>query len=130
VTVLCWILAGGVVHLLSKPFGGRGTFDDTLALLGFAIALSTCVSLIPDAIRALLTSLGLVNRPAWERAVSEPGTPDFLLLWAYMIAYVLALLWLFPIAVACSQRLRSWSAIVVGVAAAVVYQGVYFIFIR
>jgi hypothetical protein len=130
VTALCWVLAGGVMHLLSKPLGGRGTFDDTLALLGFAIALPTFVSLIPDAIRALLTSFGVINRAAWERAVNEPGTADFVFLWAYMVAYVLALLWLFPIAVACSQRLRRWPAIVVGIVGAVVYQGVYFIFIR
>jgi len=130
VTVLCWVLAGGVMHLLSKPFGGRGSYDDTLALLGFAIALSTFVSLIPDAIRALLTSLGAVDRVAWESAVNQPGTPDFVFLWTYVFAYMVALLCLFPISVAWSQRLRRVQAIVVGVAGAVVYQGVYFIFIR
>jgi hypothetical protein len=130
VTVLCWVLAGGVMHLLSKPFGGRGTFDDTLASLGFAIALATFISLIPDAIRALLTSLGVINRAAWERAVYEPGTADFVFLWAYMIAYMLALLSLLPVSVVWSQRLQRWPAIVVGIAGAVVYQGVYFIFIR
>ena len=29
VTVLSWILAAGVIHLLSRLFGGHGTFDDT-----------------------------------------------------------------------------------------------------
>jgi hypothetical protein len=130
VTVLCWVLAGGVMHLLSKPFGGRGSFDDTLALLGFAIAFATLISLVPDAIRALLTSLGVMSRAAWEKAISEPGTPDFVFLWAYMIVYLLALLCVFPVTVAWSQRLRSWQAIVVGIVSAVLYQGVYFIFIR
>ena len=130
VTVLCWVLAGRVMYLLSMPFGGGGTYDDTLAFLGFAIALPTFVALIPDAVRALLTSVGVVNRAAWEAAVNEPGTADFLFLWAYMIAYVLALLCLFPMSVVWSQRLRSWPAIAVGVTGAVVYQGVYFIFIR
>jgi hypothetical protein len=130
VTVLCWVLAGGVVYLLSKLVGGRGTFDDTLALLGFAIAFPTFISLIPDAARALLTSAGVLNRAAWERAVSIPGTTDFLFLWAYMIAYVLALLCLFPMAAGFAQRLRAKPAVAVGIAGAVVYQGVYFIFIR
>jgi hypothetical protein len=130
VTVLCWVLAGGVMYLLSKPFGGGGSYDDTLAVLGFAIALPTCISLIPDAVRALLTSVGVVNRAAWEAAVSEPGTTDFVFLWGYMIVYVLALLCLFPISVGCSQRLRSWPSIAVGVTGAIVYQAVYFIFIR
>src|SRR5690242_13010780 len=41
VTVLCWVLAGGTVHLVSKLCAGRGSFEDTLALLGFAVALPT-----------------------------------------------------------------------------------------
>jgi len=130
VTVLCWVLAGGVMHLLSKPFGGRGSYDDTLALLGFAIAFSTFISLIPDATRALLTSVGVMNRAAWEKAISEPGTADFIFLWAYMIAYMLALAFVFPLSVARSQRLRTWPAVLVGIIGAVLYQGVYFIFIR
>jgi hypothetical protein len=130
VTVLCWVLAGGVMHLLSKPFGGRGTFEDTLALLGFAIAFATFISLIPDAIHALLTSLGVLSRAAWEQAISQPGTPDFVFLWAELVGYMLALLCVFPVTVAWSQRLRSWQAIVVGIISALIYQGVYFIFIR
>jgi hypothetical protein len=130
VTVLCWVLAGGVIYLLSKPFGGRGTFDDTLAVLGFAVAFATFISLIPDAIRALLTSLGVMSRAAWEQAISQPGTPDFVVLWAEIVAYTLALLCLFAVSVGWSQRLRRWRAIVVGIVGAVLYQGVYLIFIR
>jgi hypothetical protein len=130
VTVLCWVLAGGVVHLLSKPFGGRGSYDDTLALLGFAIAFATFITLIPDAIRALLTSVGVMGRAAWEQAISQPGTPDFVFLWVDIIAYMLALLCVFPVVAAWSQRLQKWPAILIGIVGAVLYQGVYFIFIR
>lgn len=130
VTVLCWILAAGVMHLFSKLFRGQGSFDDTAALLGYAIALPTFISLIPDALRAALTTAGVVNRVAWEQAISVPGTPDFLFLWAYMIAYVLVVLWLFPISVATAQRLRRGPAVVVGLLGATVYLGVYLIFIR
>jgi hypothetical protein len=62
VTLLCWVLAAGVMHLLSKLFQGRGTFDDMLALLGFAIALPTLVSLLPDFTRAVLTTVGVLSR--------------------------------------------------------------------
>lgn len=130
VAALCWILAGGVMHLLSKLFHGRGTFEDTLALLGFAVALPTLVSLIPDAVRAVLTSAGLMSRAAWEQAVSEPGTPDWLFQWSYMLAYVVSLLCLFSISVAFAQRLHRWPAVAVGLVGAIVYQGVYVIFIR
>jgi hypothetical protein len=130
VTLLCWILATGVMHLLSKLFHGAGTFEDTLALLGFAVALPTLVSLLPDAVRAVLTSVGVLSRAAWEQAVSEPGTPDWLFLWSYMSAYLVGLLCLFPLSVATAQRLRRWPAVVVGLVGAVVYQGVYVVFIR
>jgi hypothetical protein len=130
VTLLGWVLAAGVVHLLSKPFRGRGSFDDTLALLGFAIALPTLISLIPDATRAVLTTVGLQDRQAWEDAVGRAGTADWWFLWSYMTAYMVALLVLFPLAVAAAQRLPRWPAVAVGLVGAVVYQGVYLTFIR
>jgi hypothetical protein len=130
VTLLCWVLAAGVVQLLSRLLHGSGTFEDTLALLGFAIALPTLVTLIPDAIRAALTTLGLQDRRAWEAAVAEPGTADWWFLWASMAAYVVGLLCLFPLAVGASQGLRRWPAVAVGLAGAALYQGVYVIFVR
>jgi hypothetical protein len=130
VTLLCWVLAAGVMHLLSKAFHGRGTFDDTLALLGFAVALPTLISLIPDAARSALTSVGVLKRAMWEEAVSQVGTGDWLFLWSYMLAYLVGLLVLFPLSVAAAQQLRRWPAVIVGVTGAVVYQGVYLIFVR
>jgi hypothetical protein len=130
VTLLCWVLAAGVAHLLSRPFRGRGTFDDTLALLGFAVALPTLISLIPDFARAALTTVGVQDRQAWEDAVGRMGTADWWFLWSYMAAYMVGLLVLFPLAVATAQRLPRWPAVAVGFVGAVVYQGVYLIFIR
>ena len=56
--------------------------------------------------------------------------PDWLFLWSYMGAYLVGLLYLFPLSVATAQRLRRWPALVVGLVGAVVYQGVYVVFIR
>ena len=111
-------------------FRGEGTFEDTLALLGFAVALPTLLSLIPDGIRAALTTLGLQDRRAWEAAVALPGTADWWFLWTYMAAYVVGLLGLFPLAVAAAHRLRCRPAVAVGLVGAVLYQGVYLIFVR
>ena len=98
--------------------------------LGFAIAIPTLLSLIPDAVRAVLTTFGFSSRTAWEQAVSTPGTPDFVFVWIEMIAYAVGLLCLFPVAVGAAERLSRWPAIGVGVAGAIAYQGVYLIFIR
>jgi hypothetical protein len=130
VTVLCWVLAGGVVHLLSKLCGGGGTFEGTLAWLGLAVSVATLISLIPDAIRACLTTAGLISRAEWEQAVSQPGSADFVFLWSYMLAYLLGLVWLFVLVASRAERLHGWRAIVVGVLGALVYQGVYLIFVR
>jgi hypothetical protein len=130
VTLLCWVLAAGVVHLLSRRFHGGGTFEDTLALLGFAIALPTLISLVPDLARGALTVAGVMDRQDWEAAVATPGTADWLFLWSYMSAYMVGLLVLFPIAIATAHRLHRGAAVMVGVAGAVLYQGVYLIFIR
>jgi hypothetical protein len=130
VTLACWIIASGVIYLLSRWFGGAGSFEDTAALLGFAVALPTLISLIPDAVRATLTSFGALSRVAWEQAVSEPGTSEWLFLWSSMVAYLIGLLCLFTLAVATAQRLHRWPAALVGVVGAAVYQGLYFVFIR
>ncbi len=130
VTVLCWILAAGVVHLLGRLAGGQGSFDDTLALLGFAVALPTLISLIPDTARSVLTATGVQSRPAWEAAIARPGNSDWLVLWGYMLGYFLGLFILFPLAVATAQRLHGWPALRVGGAGALTYAGVYLIFIR
>ncbi len=32
-----WILASGLIHVLSRPFGGKGNFDTTLVMIGYAL---------------------------------------------------------------------------------------------
>jgi hypothetical protein len=64
------------------------------------------------------------NRPS-----PKPGTPDFLFLWVYMIAYVFVLRCLSLEAVATAQRLRG-PAVVVGLLGAIVYIELYVIFIH
>jgi hypothetical protein len=130
VTLLCWVLAAGVVYVLSRLVGGMGTFEDTLTQLGFAIASATLITLIPDAVRAAMTSAGALSRTEWEQAVASPGSPDFVLLWTDMLAYLVGLLVLFTLAAAKAARLQGWRAASVGVAGALLYQGVYLIFIR
>jgi hypothetical protein len=130
VTLLCWVLAAGVVYLLGRAVGGVGTFEATLTQVGFAIATATLITLIPDAARAAMTSVGALSRADWEQAVASPGSPDFVFLWTDMLAYLVGLLVLFTLAAARAERLRGWRAASVGVTGALLYQGVYLIFIR
>jgi hypothetical protein len=130
VTVLCWVLAAAVVYLLSRLVGGVGTYEDTLTKLGFAVAAATLITLVPDALRAALTTAGGLSRAAWEQAVARPGSPDFVFLWTDMLAYLVGLLVLFTLAATRAGRLHGWRAAGVGLSGVLVYQGVYLIFIR
>lgn len=106
VTLLCWILAAGVTHLICKVLHGSGNLDDTLALLGFAVAVPTLITLIPDAIRTTLTAAGWLNRAAWEACRLSAGHIGLSLsVDRYVLAYIAGLLWLFPLAVGTAQGL-------------------------
>lgn len=129
VTFGCWILASGVVHLLSKLVGGAGSFEDTLSLLGFAIALPTLVPLVIDLVKEPLIILGFVNAASWTYALSTPGFWMALML-VYIGAYLIGLIVLFPLATMAAQKLSGGKSIWIGLIGALVYQGVYFIFIR
>ncbi len=67
----CWILSAGAGHLLCRPAGGKGTFEDTLAALGFAIAASTLVSLLHDLPDTFLIAVGLLDAREYEAALNS-----------------------------------------------------------
>jgi Yip1 domain len=129
VTFGCWLLASGVVYLLSRIVGGKGTFDDTLAALGFAVAIPTTFAFLHDCITGFMTATGIMSAEAWERSISTPSV-GLVLFWAYMLIYLLGLLVFFPVATTVAQRLPKGHGLWIGLLGVVVYQGVYFIFIR
>lgn len=129
VTFGCWLLASAVVQLLSRAAGGHGIFEDTLCGLGLAVAVPTYISGIPDLVSGVVRTFGWVSGPEWADAISRPG-PARTFLWSYMILYLVGLLVLFPRAVAAAQKLRPAASALIGITGVLVYQGVYFIFIR
>lgn len=129
VTICCWILASGVVYLLGKQVGGAGRFEDTLSMLGFAITVPTLAPLVIDLILGLVIALGLADASSWTNAMSAPGFWMLLML-VYMLSYLIGLMVLFPIATKAAQNMSGWKALWLGLVGVVVYQGVYFIFVR
>jgi hypothetical protein len=130
VFVLDWILAAGLVLWLSRggKKKGSGTFEDTLSILGFAMAIPLFIAWIPQAAGAILLLLGMVQQEFVD-LVSGPG------FWqgAALIYIIVVLLWLFilsSIAVSVSQKLRWWKAILVSFLTVAVFVFVLFIFIR
>lgn len=129
VTILDWILAAGTVQLLSKFFKGSGTFEDTLAVLGFAITIPFFVTWIPETLATFLMLTGTVTQQELFEITTQPG------LWSiFSIGYQLAAAgWIFilvPVAVSAVQKLRWWQAAIVGIPTAVIFMFVMLIFIR
>ena len=124
-----WILAAGFAHLLSKPFGGKGAFEDTLSTLGFATLAATLASVVHDLPETFLGAIGFMDQ-AWYEAQMSSATPAAVVLWIFYGLYALLFLLLYPKAVATAQSLKPAPAILIGLLAFVVYQGVFLIFNR
>jgi hypothetical protein len=127
--LLCWILASGLVQLLGHLVDGKGSFEDTLSALGFAISISSLASVLHDLPDSFLGAIGVLDLREYEIALNSP-TIWRTILWVLYGMYVLLFLVLFPKAVGASQRIGRGPAIVIGVLAFVVYQVVFLVFNR
>jgi hypothetical protein len=127
--LMCWLLAAGVAQLLSRTFGGQGSFEDLLSVFGFGIGIASLASLAHDLPDSFLGAIGVLDLRWYEVALNSP-TIWRTILW---ICYGTALVWapvLCSIGVAAAQKLRRGPAVLVGVLAFLVYQGVFLIFNR
>lgn len=123
-----WILAAGFARLLSKSGKGSGSFEGTLAALGFAVTVPMFVTWIPETIFAALLLLGMTQ----EEFMDLMAQPGFFQIfgWAYQIAAVAWMLVLVMIAVGISQKLKWGRAVLVGLLTTVLFMTVMLIFIR
>ncbi|MBE7554889.1 MAG: YIP1 family protein [Anaerolineales bacterium] len=124
-----WILAAGVAQLLSRPFSGKGSFEDNLSVLGFAISIASLASLLHDLPDTFLGAIGVLNLREYEVALNSP-TIWRTILWILYVLYFILFLLLFPKGIGAAQRIRPGPAILIGVLAFIVYQGVFVIFNR
>ena len=125
----CWILAAGVAHLSSKLFSGQGSFEDTLSVFGFGITIASLVSALHDLPDSFLGAIGLLDQNWYELALNSPTIWRTILLTIYGVALVMLFLLCIK-GVGASQKLKAGPALFVGILAAVMYQGVFFIFNR
>lgn len=124
-----WILAAGVAQLLSRPFAGKGSFEDNLSVFGFSISLASLASLLHDLPDTFLGAIGVIDLREYEVALNSP-TIWRTILWILYGLYFIFFFLLFPKGIGAAQRIRSGPAILIGVVAFIVYQGVFVIFNR
>lgn len=125
----CWILAAGVTHLLSHVFSGKGSFEDTLSVFGFGITIATFFALLHDLTDSFLGAIGVLDLNWYEVALNSPTIWRMILLTLYTVALVMLLVLLIK-GVRSAQRIKLGPAILIGIVAFIVYQGIFFIFNR
>lgn len=125
----CWILAAGVAQLLSRPFSGKGSFEDNLAVFGFSISIASLASLLHDLPSSFLGAIDIIDLREFEIALNSP-TIQRTILWIFYGLYLILFLILFPKGVGAAQRMQRGPTILIGVLAFFVYQGFFLIFNR
>ena len=125
----CWILAAGVAHLLSRPFSGKGSFEDTLSVFGFSVTLATLFALLHDFTDSFLGAIGLLDLRWYEVQLNSPTIWRTILLTLYSIGLIMLFV-LLTRGVIASQRIRRGPAMLIGFVAFLVYQGIFFVFNR
>lgn len=126
---LCWLVAAGVLRLLGRAFGGRGSARDTLSVLGFAISIACLASLLHDLPETFLGALGVISFREYEVALNSP-TVWRAVLWVCYGASILWFMVLFTKAAAVVQKLRRGPALVAGLLSYIIYQFLFLIFNR
>jgi hypothetical protein len=128
VSLAGWILAAGFARLLGIWGRGGGSFEGTLAALGFAVTVPMLVTWIPETIFAVLLLLGMTQ----EEFMELMARPGFLQIfgWAYQVVAVLWMAVLVVLAVGISQKLKPFRAVLIGFLTLVLFMAVMLIFIR
>jgi hypothetical protein len=126
---MSWIMAGGVVQLLSKLFHGKGSFEDTLSALGLGISVAMWGTMLHDLVMSFLGAIRVISLAQHEIDMNSP-TIWRTIIWTCMVIYLIWFLVMFSKGVASSQKLKKGPAIFLGIIGFITFQGVFLIFNR
>lgn len=125
----CWILAAGVAHLLSRLLEGKGSYEDTLSVFGFGVTIATFFAALHDLTDSFLGAVGLLDLRWYEAALNSPTIWRTILTILYSTGLIMLVVQLI-LGTSKAQKIKPIHALWIGCIAAVVYQGVFFIFNR
>jgi hypothetical protein len=129
VILTAWLLAAGVMHLVSRGLRGTPGFDELLRATAFATGLGTLGTLVPDLVTSPLRALGVIDEHVWEDSILRHGG-WFTFTWVTVVVYLGLFLVAYPLAVRQATRLAGWRAAATGVIGFIVFQGFEYVFIR
>jgi hypothetical protein len=124
-----WVLASAILQVSSRLLGGWGTFEDTLALAGWASALGTLATLLPDLTLTSVQVMGLADYGTWRYSVDHGGA-WFYIVWAYLLLYGALFLVFYTAVVRVVHRLSVGKSALVGTVGFLAYQGFLILFAR
>jgi hypothetical protein len=126
--LVVWLLASGIAYLLSKAFGGSGSYDTILGGFGMAALISGYFALVPDFVQGILWTTGWISFAEYQ----ELTRSGFLavIVWTYLSAYSIAYLLLYSATVRYSQNLSKPKSVVVAVIAYFVSVFLFMVIVR
>ena len=126
---LGWILAAGTVHLVSRLTLTIGSFEKILATFGFGISIASWTTGIHDLLSSFLGAIKVIDQTEYELALNSPSVWRTLL-WIQMMAYLIAFVTLFSIAVKTVYKSNMGTAVGLGATGFMIYQLFFLIFNR
>jgi hypothetical protein len=124
-----WILASGVVHLLSRSITSTGTFEQTLGVFGFGISIASWTTGVHDMLTSFLGAMHIIDQHNYELKLNSP-TIWRTLLWIMMAAYLIWFIILFTKGVKAVYAVHQWHAFILGTTGFLVYQLFFLLFNR
>jgi len=127
--IICWFLASAVIQLLSRAAGGKGSFEDTLSVIGLGISVALWSTLAHDLVMSFLSAIHVIDAHVHEIAMNTP-TIWRNILWTCFLVYFIWFPLLFTKAIVAAHQLKKGTSFLIGFAGFVVFQLVFLIFNR
>lgn len=126
---LGWIFAAGVMHALSRFMTQSGTFEQTLAVLGFGIGIASWSTGVHDLLTSFLGAIHVIDQRDYEVALNSHTIWRYLL-WVQMLLYVVWFVFLFAKSSRVIYSVNRAQAFWLGLIGFLAYQFFFFIFNR
>ncbi len=127
--IICWFTATSFIQVISRLFGGTGTYEQTLSTISLSISIAMWGGLIHDLPMSFLSAIGIIDARQHEIAMNSPSIFRTIL-WICYLIYFIAFFILFPLSVRVVHKLNWIKSIGIGSLAFIIFQTIFLIFNR
>lgn len=126
---LAWFASAAFVQVVSHLLKGKGSFEQTLAILGLSISVAMWSTLLHDLIMSFLSAMKWIDAGQHEVAMNSP-TIWRTILWICFVIYFAAFITLFFKTVKTVHGLSKIKSFLIGTTAFLIFQCIFLIFNR